>query len=401
MRSSEVLAGALSSLALHPLRSLLTILGVVTGVAAVIAVIAAGEGSRRSVAAQIEVLGSRLLIVLPGPASGGRGRTDSLTLSDAAALEEEIGGVVASPEVIANLEVRAGGKSFNAPVVGAAPGFIKARNFKPARGRFFSPAEDRGRAKVAVIGPAASRRLFGDLDPVGKTFKLSGHNFRVIGTFESKGDMGWFHPDQLVVTPLQTAMTRVIGTDHLHAIAVLCPSQDDMSSVEERLVSLLRRRHRLPPGAGKDRLDFHVIDQREMIEAFAGVNKTLTALLISLAAVALVTGGVGIMNIMLVSVTERTPEIGIRKAVGASGLDIFHQFLAEAVILSGAGAVLGVGLGAAVSELVSGWGNWEAVISARAIVLSASAALVTGLAFGIYPAIRAASLEPVRALRSE
>lgn len=399
MRASDLLAGSIGSLLAHPLRSVLTVLGVVTGVAAVIVVIAAGEGSRRTVVKQLELLGARLLIVLPGPASGAGGRVDSLDRADAEAMEKNFTGIRTSPEVLANVSARHGRIAITVPVVGATPSFASIRNFQVEAGRFFTPGEDRGRVRVCVVGSRTAKRLFPDRPAPGEYIKLDGTRYQVVGVFSAKGDLGWFHPDDLVVVPLGTAQVRLLGIRHIHAIAVECPSQEGMEDVFDRVVALLRRRHDLDPNLPKERLDFHVINQREMIETMSAVSKTLTTLLLSLAAVALITGGIGIMNIMLVSTTERTAEIGIRKAVGATSTDIFLQFLAEAVMLSGAGALIGIGVGAAAAELLSGWGGWEPVITGYGILLSVSVALLAGLVFGIYPALRAAAMEPVEALR--
>ncbi len=384
----------------HPLRSLLTVLGVVTGVAAVITVIAVGEGSRRSVMRQLELLGSRLLVVLPGPASGGAGGRDSLTREDAEAIAREVEGSRVSPEVLGRAVLKRGRETVSAPVVGATPEFALIRNFELARGRFFTAGEERGRARVCVLGSRSAERLSDGREVLDAEITVDRVRYRVIGVFEQKGDLGWFHPDDMAVIPLSTAQTRLLGIDHAHAIAVEVPAGRSREEVHAKVLALLRRLHRIPADVPKDRLDFHVISQKEMIEAMSNVNRTLTALLISLAAVALITGGVGIMNIMLVSVTERTSEIGLRKAVGAAGSDIFFQFLLEAVILSGAGAAIGVGLGGWASGFLSEWGGWELVVSWRGIGLSVGAALVTGAVFGIYPATRAAGLEPVEALRA-
>jgi len=398
---SVLIFGAAGSLASHPLRSLLTVLGVIAGVAAVMVVIAAGEGSRRKVTRQLELLGSNLLIVLPGPAAGGsEARTDTLAREDALAIESEIKGVKTSSEVLARQTASVKANALSVPVVGCTPSFREVRNFELSAGRFFTTAEESGRARVAVLGARTARRLFERGDALGGYIRLKGARYRVIGVLEEKGDLGWFHPDDLVVVPLSTAQTRILGIKHVHAIAVACPSQETMGPVSRRIRAMLRRIHRLPSELAESRLDFHIMSQRQMVEAMVRVDRTLKALLISLAAVALITGGIGIMNIMLVSVTERTSEIGIRKAVGATGLDIFLQFLAESVMLASAGAVLGIALGAVSSDAVSAWGGWDLVISWRGAALAVGVAFAVGLLFGIYPALRAAAQEPVEALRT-
>ncbi|MFO8057006.1 MAG: ABC transporter permease [bacterium] len=400
MRIYEMLAGALQSLAVHPLRSLLTVTGVVTGVAAVIVVIAAGEGSRRAILEQMEFLGTETLVVLPGPAGGAsKNFKDALSRKDAELLKQQIKGIAVSPEVIGKITVQRRKKALSVSMVGATPSFLKVRNFRLANGRFFTPEEGRGRKRVCVLGARIADKLFPHGSPLGGHVRVNRIRYRVIGVFEAKGDMGWFHPDDWVVMPLSTAQTRVLGISHVHTIAVDCPSLEKMPEVREEIEELLRRRHRLKNRLSKDRLDFHVINQQEMIRTASKVSDTMRILLIGLAAVALVTGGVGIMNIMLVSVTERTAEIGLRKAVGATGGNIFVQFLFESMLLSAAGAALGVATGAAASVLLSGLGEWELVLSLPGILLAVAMALAVGMVFGIYPALRAASLEPVEALR--
>jgi len=401
MRLFEILAGSFQSLAVHPLRSFLTIIGVVTGVGAVIVVVAAGEGTRRNILEQMEFLGTETLVVLPGPATGATDKTrDALNRQDAEIIGSEIKGTAVSPEVIGKVTVQKRAESETVSMVGATPAFLKVRNFRIEKGRFFTPGEDRGRKRVCVLGADIARRLFGGQDPVQEFVRVNRARYQVIGVFEQKGELGWFHPDDWVVMPLSTAQTRVLGIDYVHTIAVDCPSLEAMSTVRADIVDLLRRRHRLDHRLDKDRLDFHVINQREMIRTASKVSETMKILLIGLAVVALVTGGVGIMNIMLVSVMERTAEIGIRKAVGATGGDIFVQFFFESILLSGAGAVIGIGAGSAAAVLLSRLGDWGLVISSSAVGVAVAMALITGMVFGIYPAIRAASLEPVRALRN-
>lgn len=400
MRLTEILAGALQSLAAHPLRSFLTVIGVVTGVAAVIVVVAAGEGSRQAILQQMEFLGTETLVVLPGSASGATERTrDSLSREDAEFIESKIKGVTVSPEVIGKVTAQRRSKAESVSLVGATPAFLKVRNFRLASGRFFTPGEDRGRKRVCVLGARIADKLFPDREPIKAQLRINRSRYGVIGVFEEKGDMGWFHPDDWVVAPLATAQTRVLGIDYVHTIAVDCPSIKEMPDVKEDITDLLRRMHSLRHHLDKDSLDFHVINQREMIRTASKVSETMKVLLIGLAAVALITGGVGIMNIMLVSVMERTTEIGIRKAMGATGTDIFLQFFFESVLLSGAGASLGIAAGTAASRLLSDLGDWGLVMSLPGVLIAVAMALLVGMVFGIYPALRAASLEPVEALK--
>lgn len=396
---------ALDSLRAHPLRSGLTTLGVIIGVAAVILVIAVGEGGKREVLSQIEALGSNLLIVSPGPAHS-RGmqtfRTDTLTLADAEAIAREIPEVVAvSPEVIGSAKARVKDKVLSAFVLGTTADFPVARNFRVAEGRFFLPAENGSRRKVCVIGSQAKKKLFGDNLPKKAWLELNGVRYAVIGVFEQKGSLGWFNTDEMIVLPLLTAQTHLLGISHLHGIDIRYDESAKVKALTKKVARLLRRRHHLSPDLPEDELDFHILDQKELLDTFAKVSSTLTTLLVSIASTALVVGGIGIMNIMLVSVAERIPEIGIRKAVGARRIDILMQFLTEAVVLSMLGAALGVGAGFIASEWVSRASEFKAVVVPGAVLLAVGFGIAVGLIFGIYPAWRASRLDPIQALRRE
>ncbi len=396
---------ALDSLKAHPLRSGLTTLGVIIGVAAVILVIALGEGSRREVLSQIEALGSNLLIVSPGPAHA-RGmqtfRTDTLTLSDAEAIAREIPEVLAvSPEVIGSARARVGDRVLNVIILGATTDFPFVRNFRIAEGRFFSPAENDSRRKVCVTGSQVRKKLFKDKIPEKAWIELNGMRFNVVGVFEPKGDLGWFHTDEMVVMPLLTAQTHMLGINHLHGIDIRYEESARVNVLSRKVTRLLRRRHRLGPDLPENELDFHILNQKELLETFAKVSRTLTALLVSIAGTALVVGGIGIMNIMLVSVAERVPEIGMRRAVGARRIDILMQFLTEAVVLSMLGAALGVGAGFLAGEWVSRYSEFKAVVVPGAVLLAVGFGVAVGLVFGIYPAWRASRLDPIEALRRE
>ncbi len=396
-----MLISALRSLRAHAFRSLLTMLGIVIGVAAVITVLAIGQGSRAKVLAQIESLGSNLLYIQPGPAGMQHGRKAGLSIVEAERVSSIPGVIRVSPELLGSVEAGFRERRIQATVLGGTSDFSRVRNFRVARGRFFTSREDKQLKKVCVLGSRVAERLLEGRWFEGQTISLDGISYQVLGVLETKGEMGWFQPDQLIIVPLSTARRRLLATDDIDNITVKCASAEVMPQVSDDIVRILRKAHRTDPARDKDQLNFHLLDQREHIRTFSKINRTFTALLGSLAGVALLVGGIGIMNIMLVSVTERTSEIGIRKAVGARQVDILMQFLIEALCLSLVGAGLGVGLGIFFAGLLSGYGQWQTVVQAQSVLLAVAFGLGVGLIFGLYPAFRAARLDPIQALRSE
>ncbi|HET8678816.1 MAG TPA: ABC transporter permease [bacterium] len=394
---------AMRALASNPLRSLLTMLGVIIGVGAVVAMVAIGQGARASVTQQVQALGSNLLTVFAGTAQfGGVARGDqvrTLTLEDADAIRKEVPRVIGiSAEFSRNVQVTFRSENTNTQVSGVTPEFQTVRNFHPAEGQFFTDQDLRNRAKVAVVGKTVASRLFTDTNPVGQRIKIRGITFEVIGVMEEKGGTGFFDRDDVVFVPLTTAQRRLFGVTHVRTIYVQVATAEDMTEAQAALTEVLRTHHRLRPSEDND---FTVRSQADILQAFTGVSQTMTVLLGGIAAVSLIVGGIGIMNIMLVSVTERTREIGIRKAVGARRRDILLQFLVESIALSVTGGIIGIGVGILGSKLISHFAGWATLLSAQAIVMAFSFAVAVGVFFGLYPARRAASLDPIEALRHE
>jgi len=393
---------ALRSLAQRKTRTALTMLGVIIGVGAVIVMVAIGEGAKASVARTIKGLGTNLLVVSPGFSRRGPVRAsnvETLTAADAEAILARVQGVVqVAPELGQNVQVKDLAQNTNTTVLGVTPGWATVNNYTLRRGRFLDALDQRNSQKVAVLGATVVTNLFPDTRAVGQTIKVRGHNFKVVGTLESKGQGGGRDPDNQILIPLTTAQDRLFGTDALRTLSVQIVTEDQMDRAQADIEALLRERHRLADEAASD---FTIGSQKELLESASAVSDTFTALLAAVAAVSLLVGGIGIMNIMLVSVTERTREIGIRKAIGARSRDILFQFLVEAVVLSGIGGLLGVAAGVGGSRLVSSVAGWETAIESSSILLAFGVAMGIGVFFGMYPAQKASGLDPIEALRHE
>ncbi|MDH4094315.1 MAG: ABC transporter permease [Betaproteobacteria bacterium] len=401
---------ALRALSVNKLRSALTMLGIIIGVAAVIVMIAVGAGAQARVEAQIRALGSNLLMVLSGARTQGGVRLgvgSNLTLSedDAIAINREIAEALAAPALRGGAQVVWGNSNWATQIYGTTPEYLGVREWTLESGRVFESAEMSGAGKVCVVGQTVVRELFGGADPLGQVIRIKRVPFTVIGVLGTKGQsMIGTDQDDIILVPIATARSRVLGTASLakqravSTIWVKVAEGYDTKRVEEQVRALLRQRHRLQPGAEDD---FSLRNLAELMAAQEASSRVLALLLAAVASVSLVVGGIGIMNIMLVSVTERTREIGLRMAVGARTRDILGQFLVEAVTLSLIGGLIGVLLGVGAALAVARFAGWQVLLSGEAVALAVAFALAIGVFFGFYPARRAARLNPVEALRFE
>ncbi|WP_437720235.1 ABC transporter permease [Sorangium sp. So ce861] len=400
MLIKETAKSAWRSLASNRLRTLLTMLGMIIGTAAVVAVLGIGEGARSSVEGRIRSLGANLLMVRPGSASASgvrSGTVKTLTEGDAEALKALDGVAAVAPERSGSAQLRYMASNLNASVTGITPAYLEVRSLSVASGVGFSELDEQQRARVVVLGANVARQLYPGGSPLGTRLQINGSAFRVVGVLAEKGS-GMGSPDDGVFVPLSTHRSVLFGQDHLSTISLQLASEDRSEAVIAQLEQLLRLRHRLRADQPSD---FEVRSQAEMLATMGQITGTFTTLLGSVAAVSLIVGGIGIMNIMLVSVRERTREIGVRMAVGARRKDILRQFLVEAVVVSLAGGVAGVGLGYGAAVLLSRFGDWATIVPPYAVGLALGVSILIGITFGVGPARRAARLDPVEALRFE
>jgi macrolide transport system ATP-binding/permease protein len=394
-------AGAMVS---HKMRSLLSILGILIGVAAVIAMLALGQGAKESIEKQLASLGSNLLLVRPGsPKLGGialeTGSATRFTFQDVAAIEklkEQVKRV--SPSVSDRGQLVYMNKNWNTLVEGVGVDYAAIRAAHPEVGRFFTEEELRMRDKVVLLGTTVARELFGDANPVGQTLKINLLNFKIIGVLPSKGAGGFRDQDDTVLIPITTAMYRVFGKDYIDTIYVEAQNPQLIDPAQEAITRVIIKQHHL----NKDEEDsFQIRNMAEIKNTLEATTRTMSLLLGAIAAISLLVGGIGIMNIMLVSVTERTREIGLRKAIGANNRDIMVQFLIEAVLMSFIGGVTGILLGSGVSMLITVFAGWTARVSLLSVILATTFSLIVGIAFGLWPAQKASNLDPIEALRYE
>ncbi|MFC1934899.1 ABC transporter permease [Chloroflexota bacterium] len=404
----DPLATAWVGIITHKLRSSLTILGIVIGVAAVITLMSVGRGAEASILSNIENIGSDMITVMPGVRtfSGMKSAANTLTMEDAEAIAEQVSYVSSvAPTYSSNLQVVVGSENMNSPVSGVTPEYWEVQNFEITAGSFFFAQDYQRSAKVAVLGSSVKETLFGDADPIGQRMRMGAIIVTVIGIVEEKGGIpGVGSPDNSIFIPL-TAMQQAVaqprtpqGERIVSSVALTVVEEERAEQVVEEITSLLRDRHRLGPGVDDD---FSIISMEEIAGMLSETIGTMTLLLGAIAAISLLVGGIGVMNIMLVSVLERTREIGIRKALGARERDIWGQFLIEAAFLTFTGGVIGVIVGWGISALVNKMELMATLVSADIVILAVSVSVGIGLFFGFYPAWNASRLNPIDALRSE
>lgn len=405
MKLSGTIQISLRALARNKMRSFLTALGIIIGVGAVIAMVSIGQGAKKAVEDRFQSMGTNLLFVRPGSHSergrhSGFGSESTLTVEDAAAIRDKCEAVqYVSPNVSARAQVVYGNKNWNTSINGTGEKYPEIRMWEIEQGAFYTQQHVRSSAKVCVIGKEVYNNLFEGEEGVGKTIRIKKIPFRVIGILKSKGESGgWFNQDDTIMAPYTTVQKRILGVNFLSSIDVSAVSADRTVDATQQINDLLRLRHKIAPGADDD---FNIHDMTEIAQGAAASTDILTNLLGGIAFVSLIVGGIGIMNIMLVSVTERIKEIGIRMSVGAREIDILLQFLAEAIVLSVMGGLIGVGFGILASQLMAQIGGWNTLISLPAIIMAFVFSGSVGVFFGFYPARKASKLDPIEALRYE
>jgi putative ABC transport system permease protein len=398
----EIIRVALQAIGTNKMRSFLTMLGIVIGVGAVITMVALGTGAQRSVESQLQALGTDVLTVRPGQGwhRGARSGSARMYLTDAEAVEEEADAILmAAPEMVSNAQVEFGRSNANLRVTGTTTSYATLNNYAVELGRFFTVDEDAGRRRVAVIGGAVPEMFQSTpIEMLGQRININNVTFEVIGVLEAKGGEGWFNQDERIFIPIQTAQFRIMGTDRIGSFNVKIAPGYSPTAAMAQIEQVLRREHKLRVG---DESDFFVQDRAELMGTMQEATETFTFLLAGIAAVSLLVGGIGIMNIMLVSVTERTREIGIRMAMGATRRQVLTQFLLEALVLCLVGGLVGIGLGFGASKTLADLANWTTAVSPQAVGMAVVFSAVVGLFFGAWPARRAASLDPIEALRYE
>jgi putative ABC transport system permease protein len=401
---TSVLAVGLTALTRNKMRLVLTTLGIVIGVAAVIATLAIGQGARSAVQAQIRAMGANVLMVIPGTQTAGgvrmgMGGVTTLTLDDAFAIGRECP-LVASVAAVArtNGQVVYGNQNWGTGIQGVTAAFSDVRQWPVESGVFITDSDVRGAAKVCVLGKSTARQLFGDGNPVGTVIRIKEVPFRVVGVMSAKGSTDHGDQDDVIFAPLTTVQRKLLGITWVHSIILSAVGESAVNDAVSQVTDLLRQRHKIRPGGDQD---FFMRTQLEVASTADATSKVMTMLLASVAAVSLLVGGIGIMNIMLVSVTERTREIGIRRAIGARRRDILLQFLVESAMLSLGGGALGVALGVGSATVITQVARWPTLIAPQAVMLAFGFSALVGLFFGWYPAHRASRLDPVEALRYE
>jgi putative ABC transport system permease protein len=406
MKTMDLLEEIYLGVTANKIRSGLTMLGIVIGIASVIAMISIGQGSKAQVETNIQSIGSNLLLVMPGAQRGGgamvssgRGSAQTLTLDDADALKTVEGVAAVAPEVSGRYQVTAKGTNTNTSIMGTTPSYLEVRNVSVESGSFFSDTQAVSRAKVAVLGPTTRDDLFGEgADPIGQKIRIKGIDFTVIGVTKAKGGSGFSNQDDIIYIPVSTASTFLSGTEYAGTISVKAEDQETMTQTQAAITTALLEHHNIADAMAAD---FSIMNQSDIVSAASSVTDTFTVLLASIAGISLLVGGIGIMNMMLTTVTERTREIGLRQAIGAERTEIVWQFLGESILLTVFGGVIGILLGYGASKAVSVLMTTPTVVSWSSVLLAFGVSAGIGLVFGFYPARRAAALHPIEALRHE
>jgi putative ABC transport system permease protein len=405
LRFFEIIRVALDSLSRHRTRALLTILGIVIGVGAVVAMVAVGNGAQVAVEAQIASLGTNVLMVFPGATmmggvSGGAASATTLTEDDMLAIRQEAPAVAAvSPAMRTSRQVVAGNLNWSTTIQGGNTDLFQIRSYTLGSGELYTEQDVRGATKVCILGQTVVSNLFPDQDPVGQTIRIDKLPFRVIGTLASKGQTAMGQDqDDVIMAPYTTLQRRLMGTDRMGMFMMSAVTEGSITEAQQQVTQILRTRHRLTD-AEED--DFTIRTQSDIANTAGSTSRILTMLLASIASVSLLVGGIGIMNIMLVSVTERTREIGIRRAIGARRRDILQQFLIESIILSVFGGIVGIIFGLTTSSLISRFAGWPVTVSPEMVAVAFLFSAAVGMFFGFYPARKASSLNPIDALRYE
>ena len=405
MHFVEIIRAAVDSLFRHKTRAMLTMLGIVIGVGAVVAMVAVGNGAQIAVETQIASLGTNVLMVFPGtgfqgPVSMGAGQAQNLTLEDVSAISEQCPSVgYATPSTRTNRQVVAGNLNWNTQIQGGGPEFFAIRDWSLQAGEFYTGQDERGATKVCVIGQTVAENLFPDQDPIGQMVRIAKLPFKVVGLLSPKGQnaMGQ-DQDDIIIAPFSTVQRKVQGTDRVGMILLSAVTQEQIPEAQRQISELMRIRHRIADWQSDD---FTIRTQTEIASAAGSTTRIMSVLLGAIASVSLLVGGIGIMNIMLVSVTERTREIGVRRSLGARRRDILQQFLIEAILLSVIGGLIGIGLGISISMLISKFAGWPVAVTANSVIVAFAFSAAVGMFFGFYPARKAAIVNPIDALRYE
>lgn len=402
MKTTDIINETYGALSANKARSGLTMLGIIIGIASVIAMVSIGNGAKQSIQSSIEGLGSNLLTILPGivqPGRGivssGRGTAQTLKNEDIDVVKNIDGIASISPEVSRRFQVVANGNNTNTTITGVTADYIRVRNVTLSNGNFISEANDRSMGRQTVLGATVASDLFGEEDPLGKTIRINKVNFNVIGILAPKGGAGFSGPDDMIFVPLSTMQKILSGVDYLSYMAVSVTDKNQMSYVKELITDALLAKHNITEP------DFSIISQEDILGTLTTVIDTFTIFLAAIASISLLVGGIGIMNMMLTTVTERTREIGLRKAIGAKKRDINIQFLSEAIMLTFIGGFIGIILGWLISFVVTSTGIIATQVSLSSVLLAFGVSAGIGIIFGYYPARRAAQLNPIDALRYE